>query len=88
MKPTNIGAAFGAFDGPEWRIKHTPDHGRRTDIVVSVMGLQYADGNALREIMIDCPDTPIITPAEARKLGTALIAAANAAFRGIIKGST
>jgi hypothetical protein len=78
----NIGAILGAFDGPEWRIKHTPDHGRRTDIVVSVMGLQYVDGPALREIMIDCPDTPIIAPAEARKLGTALIAAADAAFRG------
>jgi len=80
--PNNIGAAFTAFDGPEWRIKHTPDHWRRTDIVVSVMGLQYVDGPALREIMIDCPDTPIIAPAEARKLGTALIAAADAAFRG------
>ena len=79
MKPTNIGPAFGAFDGPEWRIKHTPDHGRRTDIVVSVIGLQYADGNALREIIIDCPDTPIITPAEARKLAGALIAAADSA---------
>ena len=80
MKPNNIGAAFTAFDGPEWRIKHSPGHGRRTDITVSVMGLQYADGNALREIMIDCPDTPIITPAEARKLGMALIAAADAAI--------
>ena len=73
------GAAFRAFDGPEWRIKHTPNHGRRTDIVVSVVGLQYAERQALREIMIDCPDTPIITPAEARKLGRALIAAADAA---------
>jgi hypothetical protein len=86
-RPNNIAAAFGAFDGPEWRIKHTPDHGRRTDIVVSVMGLQYADGPALREIMIDCPDTPIIAPAEARKLGRALIAAADAAFREVIEGS-
>jgi hypothetical protein len=33
-------AAFMAFDGPEWRIKHTTDHGRRADIVVSVVGLQ------------------------------------------------
>jgi len=81
MKPTNIEAASEAFDGPEWRIKHTPDHGRRTDITVSVMGLRYADGQALREIVIDCPDTPIITPAEAQKLGRALIAAADAAFR-------
>jgi hypothetical protein len=47
--------------------------------VVSVIGLQYADGHALRDIIIDCPDTPIITPAEARKLGRALIAAADAA---------
>jgi hypothetical protein len=88
MKPNNIGAAFTAFDGPEWRIKHSRGHGRRTDITVSVMALQYADGNALREIMIDCPDTPIITPAEARKLGMALIAAADAAIRGIIEEST
>ena len=38
----NIGAALRAFDGPEWRIKHTTDHGRRADIVVTVVGLQYA----------------------------------------------
>jgi hypothetical protein len=82
----NIGAAFGAFDGPEWRVKHSPGHGRRADIVVSVVGLQYPEGHAELEIIIDCPDTPIITPAEARKLGTALIAAAEAAFRGIIEG--
>jgi hypothetical protein len=75
----NIGAAFRAFDGPEWRIKHTPDHGRRADIVVTVIGLQYADGHAECEVIIDCPDTPIITPAQARKLGRALIAAADAA---------
>ena len=73
------GAAFRAFDGPEWRIKHTTDHGRRADIVVSVAGLQYADGHAESEVIIDCPDTPIITSAEARKLGWALIAAAGAA---------
>jgi hypothetical protein len=76
------GAAFRAFDGPEWRIKHTTDHGRRADIVVSVIGLQYADGHAKREIIIDCPDTPLITPAEARKLGRALIAAADATDGG------
>ncbi|MGA8250342.1 MAG: hypothetical protein ACLP3C_06395 [Mycobacterium sp.] len=29
--------------------------------------------------VIDCPDTPIITSAEAQKLGRALIAAADAA---------
>jgi hypothetical protein len=75
----NIGAAFRAFDGPEWRIKHTTDHARRADIVVTVVGLQYAEGHAELEIIIDCPDTPIITPAEARKLGRALIAAADAA---------
>jgi hypothetical protein len=73
----NIGAALGAFDGPEWRIKHTTDYGRRADIVVSVVGLQYAEGDAEFEIIIDCPDTPIITPAEARKLARALIAAAD-----------
>jgi hypothetical protein len=75
----NIGAAFRAFDGPEWRIKHTAGHGRRADIVVTVVGLQYADGHAERKIIIDCPDTPIVTPAEARQLGRALIAAADAA---------
>jgi hypothetical protein len=75
----DIGAAVRAFDGPEWIIKHAIARGRRTDIVVSVIGLQYADGHALREIIIDCPDTPIITPAEARKLGRALIAAADSA---------
>ena len=75
----DIGATFRVFDGPEWRIKRTTDHERRADIVVSVVGLQYADGHALREIIIDCPDTPVITPAQARKLGRALIAAAYAA---------
>jgi hypothetical protein len=80
----NIGAALRAFDGPEWRIKHATDHGRRADMVVSVVGLQYADGHAELEIaeleiIIDCPDTPIITPAQARKLARALIAAADSA---------
>ena len=75
----NTGGAFRAFDGPEWRIKHTTDHGRRADIVVTVVGLQYAEGHAALEIIIDCPDTPIITPAEARKLANALIAAADSA---------
>ena len=73
----NSGAALGVFDGPEWRIEHTTDHGRRADIVVTVIGLQYADGHAECEVLMDCPDTPIITPAEARKLGRALIAAAD-----------
>jgi hypothetical protein len=75
----DIGAALRAFDGPEWRIKHTTDHGRRADIVATVVGLQYAEGPAELEIIIDCPDTPIITPAQARKLGRALIAAADSA---------
>jgi hypothetical protein len=66
-----------AFDGPEWRIERTTNDGRRADIAISVIGLQYSDGHALREIIIDCPDTPIITPAEARKLAQALIAAAD-----------
>ena len=70
---------IGVFDGPESRIKYTTDHGRRADIVATVVGLQYADGHAELEIIIDCPDTPIITPAQARKLGRALIAAADAA---------
>jgi hypothetical protein len=71
-----------SFDGPEWRIKHTTDHGQRADIVVAVVGLQYAGGHAELEIIIDCPDTPIITPAEARKLARALIAAADSAEGG------
>jgi hypothetical protein len=75
----NIGTAFTAFDGPEWRIKHTTDPGRRADIVVTVVGLQYAEGHAELEIIMDCPDTPIITPAEARNLANALIAAADSA---------
>ena len=75
----DIGTALRAFDGPVWRIKHTTDHGRRADIVVTAVGLQYAEGHAELEIIIDCPDTPIITPAEARKLARALIAAADSA---------
>jgi hypothetical protein len=75
----DIGAAFRAFDGPEWRIKHATDHGQRADIVVSVINLQYAGGHPLCEIIIDCPDTRVITSAEARKLANALIAAAGAA---------
>ena len=75
----DIGATFRVFDGPEWRIKRTTDHERRADIVVSVVGLQYAEEHAELEIIIDCPDTPLITPAQARKLGRALIAAADSA---------
>ena len=78
----SIGAAFRVFDGPEWRIKRVANHGRCAgvgDIVVSVIGRQYADGHAEREIIIDGACTPVITPAEARMLGRALIAAADAA---------
>ncbi len=78
----SIGAAFRVFDGPEWRIKRVANHGRCGnvgDIVVSVIGRQYADGRAEREIIIDGACTPVVTAAEARKLGRALIAAADAA---------
>ncbi|HTY33851.1 hypothetical protein [Mycobacterium sp.] len=78
----SIGAAFRVFDGPEWRIEPVSNHGRCPDIgsiVVSVIGRQYADGHAEREIIIDGVDTPVITPTEARKLGRALLAAADAA---------
>lgn len=76
---SSFGAAFRAFDGPKWRIEHAIDRKRRADIAVSVIGLRHVNGHARREIVIDCPDTPILTPAEARELGTALIAAAAAA---------
>ncbi|WP_406815197.1 hypothetical protein [Mycobacterium sp. M23085] len=72
------GAAFRVFDGPEWSINY-PGQGSPTDIVVSVVGRQYVDGRAECQVVIDCPDTPIIAPAEARKLGRALLAAADAA---------
>jgi hypothetical protein len=75
----SIGAAFRVFDGPEWSIKQVGNQGRCADIVVSVIGRQYADGHAEREIIIDGAHTPVITPTEARKLGRALIAAADAA---------
>jgi hypothetical protein len=78
----SVGAAFRVFDGPEWRIKHVTNHGRCAhidDIVVSVVGRQYTDGHVEREIFIDGARTPVITPTEARKLGRALIAAAEAA---------
>lgn len=78
----STGAAFRVFDGPEWRIKHVANHGRCADvgdIVVSVIGRQYTDGRAEREIIIDGACTPVVTPAEARVLGRALIAAADAA---------
>ncbi len=78
----SIGAAFRVFDGPEWRIKHVANHGRCADIgdiVVSVIGRQYMDGHAEREIIIDGACTPVVTAAEARILGRALFAAADAA---------
>lgn len=78
----SIGAAFRVFDGPQWRITHIANHGRCADIgdiVVSVIGRQFADGRAEREIIIDGACTPVLTPAEARTLGRALIAAADAA---------
>jgi hypothetical protein len=75
----NIGATLRALDGPEWRIKHATGHGRRADIVVTVVGLHYAEGHAELEIVMDCPDTPIITPAQSRKLARALNAAADSA---------
>lgn len=78
----SIGAAFRVFDGPEWRIAHVANRGRCAetgDIVVSVIGRQYADGRAEREIIIDGACSPVITPPEARKLGRALMAAADAA---------
>jgi hypothetical protein len=78
----NFAAAFRVFDGPEWRIKRVADRGRGThsgDIVVSVIGRQYVDGRAECEIIIDGPHTPVITSTEARKLSSALSAAADAA---------
>ncbi len=78
----SIGAGFRVFDGPEWRIEHVTRRGRCADIgyiVVSVIGRQYPDGHAEREIIIDGADSPVITPTEARTLGRALIAAADAA---------
>lgn len=78
----SAGAPFRVFDGPEWRVKHIANRGLCADIgdiVVSVIGRQYADGHAEREIIIDGACTPVITPAEARILGKALIAAADAA---------
>ncbi|OBK45511.1 hypothetical protein [Mycobacterium sp. 1081908.1] len=78
----NFGAAFRVYDGPEWRIKRVTDRGRGAqsgDIVVSVIGRQYMDGRAECEIILDGPHTPVITPTEARKLSSALIAAADAA---------
>jgi hypothetical protein len=71
---SSFGASLRAFDGPKWRIAHSSD--RHADIVVSVIGLRSANGRSRREIVIDGPTTPVITPAEARELASALIAAA------------
>jgi hypothetical protein len=46
-------------------------------ITVTVCGAQHRDGRIERKIAIGCPADPI-TPAEARGLATALIAAADA----------
>ncbi|BCZ25267.1 hypothetical protein MYSE111917_13295 [Mycobacterium senriense] len=73
-----VEAAFRVFDGPEWSINHA-GHGPQSEIVVSVVGRQYVDGHAECQVFIDCPNTPIIAPAQARKLAQALIAAADAA---------
>ncbi|OQZ92141.1 hypothetical protein BST11_06500 [Mycobacterium alsense] len=78
----STGTTFRVFDGQEWKIKPVADHGGRDpigDIVVSIIGRQYADGHAEREIIIEGADASVITPTEARKLGSALIAAAEAA---------
>ncbi len=74
----NVGAVFRVFDGPECSINHGGD-GPQIEISVSAIGRQYVDRHAECQVVIDCPDTPIIAPAEARKLGNALIAAADAA---------
>ena len=50
----------------------------RDAITVTVCGTQHRDGRIERKIAIGCPPDPI-TPAEARGLATALIAAADAA---------
>lgn len=73
-----VETAFRVFDGPEWSINHA-GRGPQSEIVVSVVGRQYVDGHAECQVFIDCPNTPVIAPAQARKLGQALIAAADAA---------
>jgi hypothetical protein len=50
----------------------------RDAITVTVYGTQHRDGRIERKIAVGCPPDPI-TPAEARRLATALIAAADAA---------
>jgi hypothetical protein len=50
----------------------------RNAITVTVHGTQHRDGRIARKIAVGCPADPI-TPAEARGLATALMAAADAA---------
>lgn len=50
----------------------------RDAITVTVCGTQHRDGRSERKIAVGCP-ADLITPAEARGLATALIAAADAA---------
>ena len=72
---TWIGAWEGfhrIFDGKGWTIEH--------DITVTVYGTQHRDGRSERKIAVGCL-ADLITPAEARGLATALIAAADAADR-------
>jgi len=70
---TWIGAWEGfhrIFDGKGWAIEH--------DITVTVYGTQHRDGRIKRKIAVGCSADPI-TSEQARKLATALIAAADAA---------
>ena len=70
---TWIGAWDGdhrIFDGKEWTIAH--------DITATVYGTQHRDGRTRRMIALGCSADPI-TSEQARKLATALIAAADAA---------
>ena len=70
---TWIGAWEGdhrIFDGEQWTIEH--------DISARVYGTQHRDGRIMRRISVGCSADPI-TSEQARKLATALIAAADAA---------
>ena len=58
------------FDGKEWTIEH--------DITATVYGTQHADGRTRHMIALGCSSDPI-TSEQARRLATALIAAADAA---------
>lgn len=52
---------------------------RDRDVAVGVTGLQRMDGNIRREVCVTEIDGPPLTPATARQLGAALIAAADEA---------